>query len=234
MSQREYFKFNGTLLDNYLAAGYYRMGQYIFTTDTILHQARRYFVFWLRYPLAAFYFDKKPQKLLSLNRNFEIGIRDFYINDEIEQLYQAYVDYVSFDAPPTLQSVLFGETFASSPANAFDSEIIEIRDGQRLVAAGVYDKGLTSLAGIMNFYDPDYKKYSPGKLLMLLKIQHALALGMEFYYPGYIAYEYTKFDYKLYPNPVLAQIYDSGKKDWMPYSKELCAQLVDNFLKQMK
>ncbi|HVZ96459.1 MAG TPA: GNAT family N-acetyltransferase [Chitinophagaceae bacterium] len=234
MSQREYFKFNGALLDNYLAAGYYRMGQFIFTTDTIVHDARRYFVFWLRYPLANFYFDKNPQKLISHNRNFKITIRNFNITEEVEKLYQAYAACVNFDVPPTLQLVLFGETFTDWTENAFDSEIIEIRDEDKLIAAGIYDRGLASLAGIMNFYDPAYKKYSLGKYLMLVKMQHAMDLRMQFYYPGYIAYEYTKFDYKLYPNPDLAEIYDSAKKTWLPYSKQQCRQLIDNFLKQMK
>jgi len=64
---------------------------------------------------------------------------------------------------------------------------------------------------------------------MLLNIQHALKLQLHFYYPGYIAYGFDKFDYKLFPNKSFAEIFDSKKKVWLPYSKELLAQLVENF-----
>ena len=36
----------------------------------------------------------------------------------------------------------------------------------------------------------------------------------------------SKFDYKLFPNPQLAEIFDSKKKVWLPYSKELLSQLT--------
>jgi len=230
MKTHDHIKFNGTLLDTLLLQGCYRMHQDIFTTDLIWNRDTFHFVFWLRYPLQKFYFDKKPQKLISLKGRFEIKKRDFYINNELEDLYQLYFEKTDFDAPPTIQDFLFGNAATGShPANLFDSEIIEIREGNKLIAAGIYDNGLTAMAGIMNFYDPAYKKYSLGKYLMLLKIQHAIKSHMQFYYPGYIAYGYDKFDYKLFPNKSLAEIFDSKKKVWLPYSKELLAQLVENF-----
>ena len=229
MKAHEHIKFNGALLDNFLVQGCYRMRQDIFTTDLIWDNHKIYNVFWLRYPLANFYFDKKPQRLFTTNSSFEISIRDFSINKEIKELYKLYLDKVNFDAPPTLPDFLLGEAFIeNADHNLFDSEIIEIRDGGKLIAAGIYDKGSTAIAGIMNFYDPAYKKYSLGKYLMLLKMQHAIESKMQFYYPGYIAYKYNKFDYKLFPNPRLAEIFDSKKKLWLPYNKELLFQLVEN------
>lgn len=235
MKEIEYFKFNGALLDNYLAAGYYRMGQYIFTTDSIFHNGKNCPVFWLRYPLHNFYFAKKPGKLLAANSHFKITIKDFSITQEIQDLYALYFDKTNFDAPPTMQSFLFGEPFIEQyEINLFDSEAIEIRDGNKLVAIGIYDRGENSIAGIMNFFDPAYKKHSPGKYLMLLKMQHATSMQLQYYYPGYIAYGYEKFNYKLFPNPALAEIFDSKNKYWLPYNKILLEQLVENFSEQMK
>lgn len=229
MKAHDHIKFKGTVLDNFLANGCYRMRQDIFTTDMVWDNHNIYNVFWLRYPLTNFYFDKKPQKLLEANNGFEINTRIFSINKELQTLYQLYFDKVNFDAPPSMQDFLFGEAFTESvDHNLFDSEIIEVRYAGKLIAAGIYDKGSTAIAGIMNFYDPAYKKYSLGKYLMLLKMQHAVANKMQFYYPGYIAYKYNKFDYKLFPNPHLAEIFDSKKKIWLPYSKELLFQLVEN------
>jgi arginyl-tRNA--protein-N-Asp/Glu arginylyltransferase len=228
MKAHEHIKFKGTVLDNFLASGCYRMRQDIFTTDLVWDNHTIYNVFWLRYPLTHFYFDKKPQKLLAANNTFEITTRIFSINKEIEALYQIYFDKVNFDAPPSMQDFLFGETFTGGFGhNLFDSEIIEVRDNGKLIAAGIYDKGSTAIAGIMNFYDPAYKKYSLGKYLMLLKMQLAIKKEMQFYYPGYIAYKYNKFDYKLFPNPHLAEVFDSKKKIWVQYNKDLLFQLVE-------
>ena len=228
MKAHEHIKFNGALLDNFLAQGCYRMRQDIFTTDLIWDNHKIYNVFWLRYPLANFYFDKKPQRLFTTNSPFEINTRDFSVNKEIKELYKLYLDKVNFDAPPTLQDFLLGETFIENvDHNLFDSEIIEIRDGGKLIAAGIYDKGSTAIAGIMNFYDPAYRKYSLGKYLMLLKMQNAIKNKIQFYYPGYIAYGYNKFNYKLFPNPRLAEIFDAKKKVWLPYNKGLLFQLVE-------
>jgi len=229
MKMHEHIKFNGTVLDNFLAQGCYRMRQDIFTTGFICDSHNIYNVFWLRFRLTHFYFDKKPQRLLATNNSFKIATRSFSINKEIEELYKLYLDKVNFDAPPTLQDFLSGETFTGDlHSNLFDSEIIELRDNGKLIAAGIYDKGSVAIAGIMNFYDPAYGKYSLGKYLMLLKMQLAIERNMQLYYPGYIAYRCNKFDYKLFPNPHFAEIFDSKKKLWLPYSKELLFQLAED------
>jgi arginine-tRNA-protein transferase len=220
-------KYTGTLLDHYLAMGCYRMGQYIFTTNSIFHNEKNYPVFWLRYPLQNFSFSKKAKKLLSSNNHFKISHRVFSINDEIENLYRIYSNKVNFDAPATLYEYLYSEVIQEEELQGtFDSEMIEVRDGDKLIAVGIYDKGLHSIAGIMNFYDHAYQKYSLGKYMMLLKIQYAMQWQMQFYYPGYIAFGYTKFDYKLFPNADCAQIFDATSKVWLPYSKELLMRLI--------
>ncbi|MEJ7659632.1 MAG: hypothetical protein WKG07_08390 [Hymenobacter sp.] len=48
---------------------------------------------------------------------------------------------------------------------------MEVRAEGHLIAAGIFDQGTRSLAGIVNFYDPDYRKYSLGKYLMLYEIR---------------------------------------------------------------
>ena len=69
--------------------------------------------------------------------------------------------------------------------NVYDTAMIEVRDQGKLIAAGIFDKGRQSIAGILNFYHPGYNKYSLGKYLMLLKIDYAIAHSKQWYYPGY-------------------------------------------------
>jgi len=230
MKTHEHIKFNGALLDNFLAQGCYRMHQDIFTTNLLWDAGGLYNVFWLRYPLHKFYFDKKPQKLLRYNQRFEVTTRALSITREMEMLYEIYFHSVNFEAPRNIQDFLFGDAVIENPQqDLFDSEVIEIRDKNKLIAAGIFDNGHNSIAGIMNFYDPAYKKYSLGKYLMLLKMLHAIKNKMQFYYPGYIAYNYKKFDYKLFPNHHLAEIFDAKRKVWLPYNKELIADLSEEF-----
>ena len=70
----------------------------------------------------------------------------------------------------------------------------------------------------MNFYHPDYKKYSLGKYLMLLKINHAKAMGKEWYYPGYIVPGNRRFDYKLFIGIEIAEIWVPESNNWLNYA----------------
>ncbi|MBC8082847.1 MAG: arginine-tRNA-protein transferase, partial [Hymenobacter sp.] len=78
--------------------------------------------------------------------------------------------------------------------------------------------GTRSLAGIMNFYHPAYRKHSLGKYLMLLKINHALSQQKTHYYPGYLVHNYPKFDYKLFACPAATEVYDCATGQWLPFA----------------
>jgi len=214
-------RITGTMLDEYLAMGWYRMGQIIFTTDYLYKEDQWFRVFWLRYRMDLFRFSVKQAKMLQLPAGFTVSDGPLQITDELETLYQQYRTKLDFEISPTLRDNLFSLCFISSEeAPAFDSRVIEIRDHGKLIAAGVYDMGEKSMMGIINFYDPAYKKFSLGKRLILLKLQVSVERRLEYYYPGYIVQHYPKFDYKLEAGMEICEIYDSVKEIWIPYSKE--------------
>ena len=95
--------------------------------------------------------------------------------------------------------------------------MIEVRDGNILVAVGFFDKGTNAIAGILNFYHPDYKKFSLGKYLILQKIEFARANRFLYYYTGYISTHISKFDYKLFPDKRAIEVYLPVEKIWVPY-----------------
>ncbi|MEI9808279.1 MAG: arginine-tRNA-protein transferase [Bacteroidota bacterium] len=202
----------GPQLDEYLAQGWFRMGQSIFTTDFIPVNMTVHPVFWLRFVLPKVQYKKKQQRLLLANKNLAVVIKPFLLSEEVEDLYAIYRATVDFDAPPTVESFLLDGAINS----IYDTQLIEIRDAGRLIAAGIFDNGSTAIAGIMNFYDPAYKAKSLGKYLMLLKINYAIESGKQYYYPGYIAGGFAKFDYKLFPGEAAAEIYDANKAEWIP------------------
>lgn len=203
----------GNVLDYYLSQGYYRMHQDLFTCQFLPIDGGFYTVHWLRVVLADVTWGPEQRRLLRLNERFQIVLRQFRLTDEYEDLYARYRAAIDFDAPETVEAF----TLAGARHNAFPTGVIELRDAGRLIAAGIFDSGEETLAGIMNFYDPDYRRHSLGKYLMLLKINYARQQGMTHYYPGYLVHSYPKFDYKLFACRPATEVFDSFRGHWQPF-----------------
>jgi arginyl-tRNA--protein-N-Asp/Glu arginylyltransferase len=201
----------GEELDIFLEKGWYRMGQSIFTTHFIILNETIYRVYWLRYDLRKIKPSNETKRIIKLNRGFDSCIKPFELTDELESLFTLYKTAIDFEPAQSIRFWLHGD----QPVNVFDTEIVEIRDNGKLIAAGIFDKGNQSIAGILNFYHPDYKKYSLGKYLMLLKIHYALSNEKTIYYPGYIVKDYPRFDYKLFVDPDSAEIYLPETGQWV-------------------
>lgn len=209
-------RLHGKQLDDFLEMGWYRMGQSIFTTHFILLNDYIHRVFWLRYDLKNMILSKSQQQLKKKNERFVVSVKPFEINDEIENLYAAYKTAITFQAPISVNHCLYGDR----PQNkVFDTELIEIRDQEKLIAAGIADQGMDSIAGIMNFYHPDYKRFSLGKYLMMLKLELALKRNFRWYYPGYIVYKRPQFDYKLSFNQEAIEVLLPEMKGWQLYQR---------------
>jgi leucyl-tRNA---protein transferase len=220
----------GRDLDTYLAHGYYRSCQHIFTTDFLPYEGSVYPVIWLRYPLRDLKLPAKCRSILRRAAAFQVTVKEFAITDELDELYAYYRSAMDFEASPTLHSYLIEEAGAFDyeyddelAQNAFNSRTVEIRDGEKLIAAGVFDLGDRSIAGILNFYDPDYSQYSLGKVCILEKLRYAQQAGFDYYYPGYLAYNHSKFDYKLFPGMENTEMLAYG--EWVPFDWEVVQEI---------
>ncbi len=209
-------------LDAFLARGWYRMGQGIFTTNYIVQADVFYRVYWLRYDLKKLTESRTTRCIKHINRGFTVKILPLKVTAEMEVLFNLYKSGIDFEPAHSVKSWLYD----AQQHNVYNSYMIEVRDGKKLVASGVYDLGNMSMAGIINFYDPAYKKCSPGKFLMLLKIQEAKALGLSWYYPGYIVYQYPKFDYKLFAGKSAAELYSPEANEWLAYREGLADEMA--------
>ncbi len=206
----------GAALDFYLAQGYYRMQQDLFTCQFVPFQGRLYTAHWLRLDLARVAWGPEQRRLLRRNARFAATVRPFCLTEEYEELYARYRAAITFEAAPTVEAVLLG----GEAHNVFNTQIIELRDDGQLIAAGVFDCGERALAGILNFYDPAYHRHSLGKYLLLLKTDYARRLCLAYYYPGYLVQGYPKFDYKLFACPAATEVYDCVRGRWLPFSRE--------------
>lgn len=199
------------LLDVYLAAGWYRMQQRIFTTDLITKEEELIPVFWLRHVVKRYHPSRSHRKIRQRNAAFTTEVLPLQLTDELEELYGRYRAAVDFEVAPMLQESLLGEASDS----IYTSTCIEVREGDRLIAAGILDEGENSIAGILNFYDPAYAAYSPGKYLMLLKMEYAQRTGRQYYYTGYMSTVYDKFDYKLMLGAEATEVYKREVNTWV-------------------
>ncbi len=181
-----------TNLDAFLELGWFRMGRAIFTTNFLKFHKQYYSSIWLRIDLKDFKRSKTHLKLLKQSNRFSSKIEPLNFTDEQDELYKKYRANIQFDASPSNQDIM-----GYQEGIVFDSYQICVYDYNRLIAVGYFDLGKHTAAGITCFYDPDYKSFSLGKVLMYHKIEYCLEKGMDFFYPGYFAPNYPLFDYKV-------------------------------------
>jgi arginyl-tRNA--protein-N-Asp/Glu arginylyltransferase len=78
----------------------------------------------------------------------------------------------------------------------------------------------------VNFYDPAYESYSPGKFLILKTLEFMREKGYEWYYPGYIIVDRPCFNYKLFLGKESAQYYCPDDEVWKPYNDKIMEREV--------
>lgn len=198
------------VLDAFLNVGWFRNGNKIFTTQFLHHNGIIHDAIWLRIKLEKFKLSKSQQTMLKKLENFTIHYNRFSLNEEKENLFKKYKSTAHFIKSHNLFYVLYDH----EKSEIFDSYEICIYDGEKLIALGVYDTGQRSSAGITCIYDPDYKKFSLGISLMLLKITKLKQEGYHYFYPGYIAPGYSVFDYKLKLSKSDTDFYDISTGSW--------------------
>jgi leucyl-tRNA---protein transferase len=204
-------------LDVYLANGWFRMGQSIFTTNFLRFHDKFYSSIWLRIDLLNSEKSKTQQKIEKLNAKFRVEIQMANPTEQHEELFSKYRERMSFDPAPSVKNLLYGHQEERALLRIFDTVEINIYDENKLIGTGFLDLGEKSAAGISCFYDADYRKYSLGKYLMYLKMDFCKKNGFHFFYPGYFAPTYPLFDYKLDLAKSTLQYLDLVTDAWIPF-----------------
>ena len=202
-------------LDAYLAAGWYRMGQCMFTTDFVEKEGEYFKAIWLRNRLKVYKPTSSLQKLERRNKEFKMEIIPFSYGKRYELLFQKYRSSLPPGRAGDLHSFLIGE----SPYLIFNSLVLNMYDGRKLIGSGVFDLGRKSAAGISSFYDPEYKKFSIGRYLIYKKIEFCKNSGYDYFYPGYFVPGIKAFDYKLEIGRESLEFYDMSKDQWKSLSR---------------
>lgn len=208
-------------MDMMLARGYYRMQQSFFSTHFIATEhgmpAR---VVWARVCLHDFRPNTRLLRLRKRNRNFRLELEKAAVTDEVEQLYHRYRQGVGFETWPSVSACLLGDACCDH----FPGRMWTVRSGEKLIAAGYFDEGATSCAGILNFYDPDFARHSLGLWLYLESVAYVAQCAKRYFYPGYIVIGFPKFDYKLLAGIERIELFEPMNGIWIPFSQTILSR----------
>ncbi len=197
-------------LDQFLEKGWFRLGRSLFTTSFLTFQDHVFNALWLRINLLNFTPNKKQTILLNKSAEFVVKIGAFELTEEKSVLFQKYRYSLAFEPARFLESILMSD----EGEEIFNTYDVCIYKENKLIACGIFDLGFLSAEGIVSFFDPEYKKYSLGKLLVLHKLQYCKDQGFHWFYPGYIAPGHKRFDYKLDIAKENSEYFDLSEDRW--------------------
>jgi len=199
-------------LDQWLARGWYRMGQAVFTCRFVVHEGVLRSAIWTRVDLQDYRFRTSLRRLIAkTERNFRVRIGRPELTREHERLYLKYRGSLSGDRPADLRALLS----CGLPGQAWDSCAVELRDGDRLAAFSIFDLGEESIQSVAGVYDPDFSRMSLGFATMLLEMRFALQRGLRYHYSGYVMPGEPAMDYKLRTGAV--EFYEPETGLWKPW-----------------
>ncbi|MDZ4750453.1 MAG: GNAT family N-acetyltransferase [Flavobacteriales bacterium] len=186
--------FSPQAYDDVLAKGWFRSSSLLYNIQVLCLDGKLSSAVNIRLPLDNFTFSKSQRKILRHgNERFRIKIGPAIYDSEKEELYQLHRKRFKAFVHSYLEDFFVYTHFNK----LFDTREICVYDGNRLVAFSIFDVGARGMAAILCAYHEDFAQYSLGHFTMLREVEMAIAVGMDFYYPGYILDKSSVFDYKL-------------------------------------
>ena len=198
--------------DIYLSRSWFRFQLYLFTEDYFKEGETALPVHWLRVYLPDMQAATAHKKICKANAQFNISVQPYRCTPEKEVLFSLYRNTLApWHADGYLQYDI--------SSNLFATYAVEVRDGDTLIAVGVYDKGFHSVSTMLTFYHPDYQKNWLGKYVFLKIAEYARMEGKTWLYPGYIIEGNPKMDYKLFYGRDITEVYVRKTNRWISFNQ---------------
>ena len=200
--------------DDLLSRGWFRGNGIVYRSEVVCIDSKVYGIRNIRFPVSAFSMRKSHKKLFAQNqKKFSIRIGTPQCDSNREKLYQGLKSRFKAFVHENLDGVLL------SPRQCADFDAMEIAvfDGDELIAVSYIDVGDRSMASILCVYSREYSKNSLGIYTMLVEMDLAKRLGLDYYYPGYVLDEPSAFDYKL----------ELGPCQWLSHADVWCDSISD-------
>ena len=207
---------SGAELDRYLANGWYRQGQGMFSTYSTISRKILMAAPWIRMESDCYTLSKNLRRVKNRNdHRLTHHISKAFFTPHRESMFQEFRLFFKGEFYESLESALF--CYKSQPGSIFDTYEITFYLDEKLIGYSYFDVGENSIASILNIYDSGHTKYSLGMYSILLQLEWCQANGKRFYYPGYAMPENPRFDYKLRIGGI--QFLDQATQTWQPWNQ---------------
>lgn len=187
----EYFfkeQVNAAQMDYLWARGWRHFGEYFFCYSRV--GAKH--VTPLRIDLAGFKLSTSLKRILKVNADLQVVIREAYLDAEKEELFQRHKVRFTENVPDSIHDFLSSQP-AQIPCET--KEVCLFLDG-KLIGVSFLDFGEASTSSVYSIYEPEVTKRSLGIFLILNSLRYSIELGKRYYYLGYAYREPSHYDYK--------------------------------------
>lgn len=179
-------------MDRLWAGGWRHFGSYFFRYSSTQQEDRAFTVLPLRLRLSDFRASRSQTRTLKRNADLNVRVVPAFVDAEVEALFERHKTRFSHNVPDSIYTFMSHEP-ATLPCTCSS---LCLFDGDHLVGISYLDVGETAASSVYQCFEPSESRRSLGNLMILLSVQHSLALGKTFYYPGYAYQEKSHYDYK--------------------------------------
>lgn len=189
-------KMDGQLYRQLSELGFRRSGGHVYRPQCAECQA----CIPARIPVSQFKPNRQQKRCWTRNRNLVVARLDCIDDDEHYELYARYISerHSDGDMYPATRSQF--RSFLSSEWGI--TRYLELRLDGRLAAVVVCDQMENALSAVYTYFDPDLHRRSLGTYGILLQIQHARKLMLDYLYLGYWIRACPKMNYKAQFRPL--------------------------------
>lgn len=167
-----------------------------------------------RIPVADFKINSMQKKAWKRNQDLKVTLIPAHqATQEHAQLYVKYIQHRHADkqsSPPDEQQ-FYDYLVVSRTQNIF----IEYWLNEQLIAVSACDMFDDGLSAVYTFFDPDYQKRSLGVFSVLMQVEYAKSLQLDYVYLGYWIPHSQKMNYKAQYQPL--EILYRGKWERLSY-----------------
>lgn len=164
----------------------------------------------IRLPVARFRPNRAQRRVLKRNPGVHLVARQPVFEPYHFDLYRRYLSARhsggGMDNPDPEDYLRF------LTASAIDTVFYEMRSDDQLLGVAVVDRLKNGLSAVYTFFEPEAAQRSPGTLAILLQVQQARKLGLDYLYLGYWIADSEKMHYKACYRP--SEAFVDGQ--WVP------------------
>lgn len=206
---------NPPLYAQLMAAGFRRSGSHVYTARCDDCNA----CIPIRLPVNLFKPNRSQRRSLRLNDDLSMH-QVAEISDEQVQLYQKYMESRHPDSP--MAHYQLDECRQFMQADWCDTQFLEFRLNQKLLAVAVTDQVPGSLSAVYTYFDPDHDERAPGVYAILSQIELARQLQLDWLYLGFWIADCGKMRYKANYLPLELRI----DREWQFFNTKSAIQML--------